>query len=247
MPEGIQDKVVIITGASSGLGQACARLLASQGAKVVMGARREDRIRDVAAELNAGGAQAVAVRTDVAQRADVERLADAALDAFGRIDVLINNAGVMPLSRLDALQVDEWEQMIDVNLRGVLYGIGAVLPHMKAQRSGHIINVASTAGHRVGPTTAVYSATKYAVRALSEGLRQEMAEYNVRSTIISPGAIATELLDGITDKAIADQIRHAIVDSMPAEAVAEAVAYAINQPQNIGINEILLRPTAQER
>ena len=242
----IEGKVILVTGASSGVGMAAARGLAAHGARLVLAARREDRLQALAESLQQMGVQVLTLRTDVARREDMQALADAALDRFGRIDVLINNAGVMPLPRIDALKVDEWDRMIDINLKGVLYGMAAVLPTMKVQGQGHIINVASTAGHRTGPTSAVYSATKHAVRALSEGFRQEMAAFNIRSTIISPGAIATELLDGISEPALASQLRESIVAYMSPDDVAGAIVYAIGQPASVGINEILMRPTAQQ-
>jgi NADP-dependent 3-hydroxy acid dehydrogenase YdfG len=181
----IAGKVIVITGASSGLGEAAARHLAGLGATAVLGARRADRIRSLAEELSKGGAKALAVETDVSRREQVQGLVDAAAESYGRIDVLINNAGLMPLSPLDRLKVDEWDRMIDVNIKGVLYGIAAALPHMQRQQAGHIINVSSVAGHKVRAGGAVYSATKHAVRALSEGLRQEVKPYNIRTTIIS--------------------------------------------------------------
>jgi NADP-dependent 3-hydroxy acid dehydrogenase YdfG len=200
MTEGIEGKVVIITGASSGMGHAAARHLAVQGASVVVAARRAERIDALVTEITRAGGQAVAVRADVTKREDMQQLADIAVEKFGRIDVLVNNAGVMPLSPLERLKVQEWDYMIDVNLKGVLYGIAAVLPYLKKQKSGHIVNTASVAAYKVFPASAVYSATKYAVRALSEGLRQEMKPYNIRTTIISPGAVATELLEHISEK-----------------------------------------------
>jgi NADP-dependent 3-hydroxy acid dehydrogenase YdfG len=189
----IEGKVVVITGASSGLGEATARFLSAQGASVVLGARRIDRLRVLADELSRRGGKALAVPTDVIQCDQVKRLVDAAVQTYGRIDVMINNAGLMPQALLERLKIDEWNRMIDVNIKGVLYGIAAALPHMKQQKAGHFINVSSVAGHRVGPGFAVYAATKYAVRALSEGLRQEVKPYNIRTTVISPGAVATEL------------------------------------------------------
>lgn len=193
MTENIQDKIIVITGASSGLGEAAARHLSAQGAVVVLGARRLDRIEALAAELRAAGGKALAQAADVVDRHQVQALVDSAVREFGRVDVLINNAGLMPQSMLDKLRIDDWDRMIDVNIKGVLYGIAAVLPQMQGQKSGHIINVSSVAGHRVGPGGVVYSATKHAVRVISEGLRQEVKPYNIRTTIISPGAVATEL------------------------------------------------------
>ena len=201
MSKNIEDKVVVITGASSGLGEATAQLLSTEGATVVLGARRQDRINTLAETLMRAGGKALAVTMDVTDRAQVKRLVDAAVRTFGRVDVMINNAGLMPQAPLELLKVDEWDRMIDVNIKGVLYGIAAALPHMKAQKSGHFVNVSSVAGHKVGPGFAVYAATKYAVRALSEGLRQEVKPYNIRTTVISPGAVATELPDSVTDPA----------------------------------------------
>ena len=198
MSNNIEGKVVVITGASSGLGEAAARHLAAGGARVVLGARRADRLEALVGEIVAAGGEALAVKVDVTDRAEVANLVDSAVRAYGRIDVLINNAGVMPLSPLERLKVDEWDRMIDVNLKGVLYGIAAALPHMKEQKSGHIINLSSVAGHKLFGGSAVYSATKFGVRALSEGLRQEVKPYNIRTTIISPGAVKTELLDHIS-------------------------------------------------
>ena len=243
MTKGIENKVVVITGASSGLGEAAARLLAENGAKLVLGARRIDRLQALAAELGLGE-QAV-LKTDVTDRAQVQRLVDHAVATHGRIDVLINNAGLMPSSMLENLHVDEWDRMIDVNLKGVLYGIAAALPHMKTQKSGHIINVASVAGHKVGPGGVVYAATKHGVRVISEGLRQEVKPYNIRSTIISPGAVETELPDTITDSVVAAGIREVYKLAIPASSFARAVAFAMSQPEEVDINEILFRPTAQ--
>lgn len=247
MTDNITGKTVIITGASSGMGAAAARHLAAKGANVVLGARRTDRIEALVAEITDAGGKAIAVATDVTKRDDPKRLVDAAIKTYGRVDVLINNAGVMPLSPLERVKVDEWDQMIDVNLKGVLYGVAAALPHMIAQQSGHIINVSSVAGHKLFGGSAVYSATKFAVRALSEGLRQEMASHNIRTTIISPGAVKTELLDHISEtdvqKANQDYVGQI---GVPAETLARLVAFAINEPQDVSINEILFRPTAQE-
>jgi NADP-dependent 3-hydroxy acid dehydrogenase YdfG len=246
MTENITGKVVVITGASSGLGEATARLLAAQGAKLAIGARRRDRLDALAAELTAGGAE-VEVRTvDVVDRAAVQALVDAAITRFGRIDVMINNAGLMPNSPLDRLKVDDWERMIDVNIKGVLYGIAAVLPIMQAQKSGHVINVSSVAGHKVRPGSAVYSATKHAVRIISEGFRQEVTPFGIRTTIISPGAVATELPDSITEADVREAGTPLFKLAVPADTFARAVAYAIAQPDDVDINEILFRPTAQE-
>jgi NADP-dependent 3-hydroxy acid dehydrogenase YdfG len=247
MSHNIEGKVVVITGASSGLGEATARLLSAQGASVVLGARRIDRLRVLADELSRRGGKALAVPTDVIQCDQVQRLVDAAVQTCGRIDVMINNAGLMPQALLERLKIDEWNRMIDVNIKGVLYGIAAALPHMKQQKAGHFINVSSVAGHRVGPGFAVYAATKYAVRALSEGLRQEVKPYNIRTTVISPGAVATELPNTVTDPQAAERIRKFYAEvAIPAESFARAVAFAMSQPEEVDVNEILFRPTRQE-
>ncbi len=242
----IQNKVVVITGASSGLGEATARLLAERGARLVLGARRTERIEALAVELQRGGAQALALTTDVTDCAQVQALADAALRAFGRIDVMLNNAGLMPHSPLERRKIADWDRMIDVNIKGVLYGIAAALPAMQAQKSGHIINVSSVAGHKVRPGSAVYAATKHAVLALSEGLRQEVKPWNIRTTVISPGAVATELPDSITEPDIADNVRKLYRSAIPAATFARMVAFAISQPEDVDINEILFRPTSQD-
>ncbi|MGC8508958.1 MAG: SDR family oxidoreductase [Thiomonas sp.] len=246
MQHPIQDKVIVITGASSGLGEATARLLAAQGARVVLGARRSERIEALAAELKTNGAQALAVTTDVTDAAQVQALVDAAVRTFGRIDVMLNNAGLMPHSPLERRKIADWDRMIDVNLKGVLYGIAAALPAMQAQKSGHIINVSSVAGHKVRPGSAVYAATKHAVLALSEGLRQEVKPWNIRTTVISPGAVATELPDSITEPDMAEAVRQMYRVAIPAESFARMVAFAISQPDDVDINEILFRPTRQE-
>ena len=245
--KGIKDKIVVVTGASSGLGEANARLLSAEGATVVLGARRADRLRTLAKELDARGRKALAMTTDVSQREQVKALVDAAAKTYGRVDVMINNAGLMPQAPLERLKVDEWDRMIDVNIKGVLHGIAAALPHMQRQKAGHFINVSSVAGHRVGPGFAVYAATKYAVRALSEGLRQEVKPYNIRTTVISPGAVATELPDSVTDPDASKRIRTFYEQvAVPADSFARAVAFAMSQPEDVDINEILYRPTRQE-
>jgi NADP-dependent 3-hydroxy acid dehydrogenase YdfG len=247
MSNNIEGKIVVITGASSGLGEATARLLSAQGASVVLGARRIDRLRAMADELSRRGGKAFAVPTDVIQRDQVKRLVDAAVQTYGRIDVMINNAGLMPQALLERLKIDEWDLMIDVNIKGVLYGIAAALPHMKQQKAGHFINVSSVAGHRVGPGFAVYAATKHAVRALSEGLRQEVKPYNIRTTVISPGAVATELPNTVTDPQAAERIQKFYAEvAIPAESFARTVAFAMSQPEEVDVNEILFRPTRQE-
>jgi NADP-dependent 3-hydroxy acid dehydrogenase YdfG len=244
---GVEGKVVVITGASSGLGEAAARLLADEGATVVLGARREDRLRALTEELTRRGDKALAIPTDVSRRDQVRRLVDGAVEAYGRIDVLINNAGVMPLSPLDRLKVDEWDRMIDVNLKGVLYGIAAALPHMRQRKSGHIINVSSVAGHKVRAGGAVYAATKHAVRALSEGLRQEVKPYNIRTTVISPGVVLSELPNAASEPDVSANLRKMYDDlGIPPESFARAVVFAMSQPEDVDVNEILFRPTRQE-
>jgi NADP-dependent 3-hydroxy acid dehydrogenase YdfG len=243
----IGGKVVVITGASSGLGEATARHLSGLGASVVLGARRVDRLQSLARELIARGGKATALPTDVTSCDQLKRLADAAVETYGRVDVLINNAGLMPQSLLERLKIDEWDRMIDVNIKGVLYGIAAALPHMKRQKAGHIINVSSVAGHKVRPGGTVYSATKHAVRVISEGLRQEVKPYNIRTTVISPGAVDTELPDTITDPDVSVAMRKFYDDfAIPADSFARAVAFAMSQPDDVDINEILFRPTRQE-
>jgi NADP-dependent 3-hydroxy acid dehydrogenase YdfG len=247
MSNNIEGKVVVITGASSGLGEATARFLSAQGASLVLGARRLDRLGALADELSRRGGKALALPMDVTQCDQVKRLVDAAVQTCGRIDVMINNAGLMPQAPLERLKIDEWNRMIDVNIKGVLYGIAAALPHMKQQKAGHFINVSSVAGHRVGPGFAVYAATKHAVRALSEGLRQEVKPYNIRTTVISPGAVATELPNTVTDPQATERIRKFYADvAIPAESFARAVSFAMSQPEEVDVNEILFRPTRQE-
>jgi len=243
----IEGKVVVITGASSGNGEATARHLSSQGAIVVLGARRIDRIKSLAEDITRTGGKALAVPTDVTQVDQVKRLVEQAVQTYGRIDVMINNAGLMPHSPLERLKIDDWDRMIDVNLKGVLYGIAAALPYMKQQKAGHIINVSSVAGHKVRPGSAVYAATKTAILVISEGLRQEVKPYNIRTTVISPGAIATELADSITEPDIAENVRKFVQEiALPAESFARAVAFAMSQPEDMDVNEILFRPTKQE-
>jgi NADP-dependent 3-hydroxy acid dehydrogenase YdfG len=245
MASGIQDKVIVITGASSGLGEAAARLLAHGGAKLVLGARRLDRLRALAQELSLGSE--ASVQTDVTDSAQVKNLVEQAARSHGRIDVMINNAGLMPHSPLERGKIGDWDRTIDVNLKGVLYGIAAALPHMKAQASGHIINVSSVAGHVVRPGSAVYAATKTAVRVISEGLRQEVKAYNIRTTVISPGAVATELPASVTEPDVAQGIRDFYTRyAIPPASFARAVEFAIAQPEDVDINEILFRPTRQE-
>jgi NADP-dependent 3-hydroxy acid dehydrogenase YdfG len=229
------------------LGEAAARLLAAEGARLVLGARRADRLQALADELTALGAQAISLATDVTDHTQVKRLVDKAVETYGRVDVIINNAGLMPLAPLERLKVDEWDRMIDVNIKGVLYGIAAALPHMQRQKSGHIVNVSSVAGQKVRSGGAVYAATKHAVRALSEGLRQEVKPYNIRTTVISPGVVVSELPNTASDPDISANL-HRMYEQLgiPAESFARAVAFAIGQPEDVDINEILFRPTRQE-
>jgi NADP-dependent 3-hydroxy acid dehydrogenase YdfG len=237
-------KVVLITGASSGIGEATAGHLAAIGHQVVLGARRVDRIATLANGIRDAGGEALHQELDVTSLDSVKAFAAAAQARYGRIDVLVNNAGVMPLSLMQDLRIDEWSQMIDVNLRGVLYGIAAVLPIMRKQGVGHIINVASVSAHRVDPTAAVYCATKFAVRALSEGLRQESRD--LRVTVVSPGLTRSELFDGIGDPQVKAGVR-AMLDqaSIPPSAIAEAIGFAISQPENVDVNELIVRPITQ--
>lgn len=244
--EQVQPKVVIITGASSGIGEATAKLLAQQGAKVVLAARREERLKTIVNEIKQDGGEAVYMQADVVSLEDMQKLAQFALNQYGRIDVLVNNAGVMPVSRLNELRVAEWTQMIDVNIKGVLHGIAAVLPTMREQQAGHIINVSSVAGHEVHPTSAVYSATKFAVRAISEGLRvEESPSSRIRSTIISPGITESELLQTVKSPEVQAMASHFTALSISPYRIAGAIAYAINEPEDTGINEIIIRPTLQ--
>lgn len=233
-----KSKVVLVTGASSGIGEATVRHLAAEGHQVFLGARRVDRIAALAAEV-VGGHQ----RLDVTSLESMRAFVAAAQLRYGRIDVLVNNAGVMPLSPLADLKIDEWEQMIDVNLRGVLHGIAAVLPVMRDQGAGHIVNLSSVSGYRVDPTAAVYSATKFAVRAVSEGLRQESRD--LRVTVISPGLTQSELSAGISEPEVRAGVDEMMKIAMPAGAIAAAIGYAIGQPPEVDVNELVVRPTAQ--
>ncbi len=235
------DKVVLITGASSGIGAGIARELAKAGATLMLGARRTDRLEELARELRDLGAKVATCRLDVTDRADVAAFAQVAEDQFGRVDVIVNNAGVMPLSLMSSLKVDEWDRMIDVNIKGVLYGIAAVLPLMMAQGSGQIINIASVGALSVSPTAAVYCATKYAVRAISDGLRQE--HDNLRVTCIHPGVVESELADTITDAVAAEAMKTYRAIALKPDAIGRAVRFAIEQPDDVDVNEIVVRPT----
>ncbi len=213
----------------------------------MLAARRLERIQSLATALSGRGGKALAVATDVTHYDQVKRLVEAAVQSYGRIDVMLNNAGLMPHSPLERLKIDDWNRTIDVNLKGVLYGIAAALPYMKQQKAGHFINVSSVAGHKVRPGSAVYAATKSAVLVLSEGLRQEVKPYNIRTTVISPGASATELASSITEPDIAESVSKFMQEiALPAESFARVVAFAISQPEDMDVNEILFRPTRQE-
>jgi NADP-dependent 3-hydroxy acid dehydrogenase YdfG len=236
------DKVVLITGASSGIGAGIARELGGAGAKLVLGARRTDRLQALAEEIRSKGGEVLIQRLDVTDRASVAAFADAAREAFGRIDVIVNNAGIMPLSLMSSLKVDEWDRMVDVNIKGVLYGVAAVLPEMTERGSGHIINIASIGALSVVPTAAVYCATKYAVRAISEGLRQE--NDGVRVTCVYPGVVESELAETITDPAAAEAMRTYRAIALKPDAIARAVRYAIEQPDDVDVSDIVVRPTA---
>ena len=243
---GITGKVVAITGASSGIGEATARLLADGGAKVVLGARRTERLDDIAREIRDGGGTAITCRTDVARRADVERLVGMATDEFDHLDVLVGNAGISKIGPISDLDVDGWSAMIDVNLRGVLHGIAAALPVFRRQGRGHFVTTVSTAGLQIVPTMAVYAATKNAVRTLMEGLRQESTDGVVRTTSISPGFVDTQLDSSIDDLAIREEIRRSMNDfGLPPAAVARAIVFAIEQPHDVEIGDITIRPTVQ--
>ncbi|MGX7761574.1 SDR family oxidoreductase [Streptomyces angustmyceticus] len=242
---GIDGKVVAITGASSGIGEATALLLAERGARLVLGARRTERLAELVARIEAAGGTAVRIRTDVTRRADLHALVALAVERFGRLDVLVGNAGAGTISPLDDLRVDEWDRMVDVNLKGVLHGIGAALPVFRAQGTGHFITTASTAAFRVVPAMAVYAATKVAVRALCEGLRQEAGD-SVRVTTVSPGVVRTDFADASTNPRVRAQIgemRDRL--AIPPEAIARAIAFAVEQPASVDVNELVVRPTAQ--
>ena len=242
---GIQGKVVAITGASSGIGLATAKLLAEHGALVVLGARREEALGEVVDAITTSGGKAVAKSTDVRRRGDLEDLVALAVDHGGRLDVIINCAGIGPISRFDALDVEGWDAMIDVNLRGTLYGIAAALPIFAQQKSGHVVNVVSTAGIQISPTMGVYAATKNAVRTVTEALRQE-AGPNLRVTEVSPGMIATNFVDSITDQSTKKMIQENLGSiAISPDAVARGILYAIEQPPEVDVGSIVIRPTAQ--
>lgn len=246
MTNNIKGKVVAITGASSGIGEATALMLAAHGAKIVLGARRSDRLAELKNRIENAGGEAVYLITDVKKREDLVKLVQLACDQFGKLDVIINNAGISPLSRIDELQVEDWEEMIDVNLKGTLYGIAAALSVFKKQGSGHIINIISTSGIKIVPLQGVYAGTKNAVRTISEGLRQESGgKYKV--TGISPGMVQTELIDHIKDPATRAAFKEKIASiAISANDIAGAVVYAISQPENVDVGDIVIRPSVQD-
>jgi hypothetical protein len=246
MSNQVEGKVVVITGASSGIGETSARYLASQGAKVVLAARRIENLEKIATEIKASGGEVAILQTDVTKRADLEALIHKAVEAFGRVDVMVNNAGLMSIAPIAALKVDEWDRMIDINIKGVLYGIAAALPVFQAQGSGHFINVSSVAGIKVfSPGGTVYSGTKFAVRAISDGLRHEVGGA-IRTTTIEPGVVDTELKHGSSDKDSAAMLSEFYKISIPASAIARAIAFAIEQEAQVDVNEIVIRPTVQD-
>jgi NADP-dependent 3-hydroxy acid dehydrogenase YdfG len=241
----LKGKVVAITGASGGMGEATALLLAERGAKVVLGARRLDRLEALADRIGKAGGKAVCARTDVKKRGDLTSLVELACLKFGKLDVFINNAGIGPVSLLDDLRVEDWDEMIDINIKGVLYGIAAALPVFRKQGFGHFINIASTAGLKIVPTMAVYSGTKFAVRAISEGLRQEAGE-KLRVTIVTPGFTRTNFLESVTVSETKAELTAAMDKlAIAPDAIARAIVYAIEQPADVDVSEIIVRPTAQ--
>ena len=247
MPD-LSGSAAIVTGASSGMGEATARMLADEGASVALAARREERLEALRDEIEADGGSALVVPTDVTDRDQVQALADATQDAFGRVDILINNAGIMPLSLMENLHEEEWEQMVDVNIKGVLHAIGAVLPSMMHQESGHIVNISSVAGRRTFPGSAVYSGTKFFVRALSETMRNELTpKHNIRVTSIEPGAVDTELTHTITDEDVMERLEegHQEMEIMTSEDIAEAIRYALTAPERVDVEELLVMPSDQ--
>jgi NADP-dependent 3-hydroxy acid dehydrogenase YdfG len=243
----VTDKVVVITGASSGIGESTARVLAQSGAKVVLGARRKERIDAIVKEISAAGGKSIGFTADVTRRAEVEALVKKAVDGFGRVDVIVNNAGIMPIAPIQALKVEEWDREIDINIKGVLYGVAAALPQMEKQKSGHIINIASVFGIKVfAPGATVYCSTKAAVRAMTEGLRLELHSKNIRCTMISPGAVISELPESSSDEETRKNLREFYKMAIPAESIANAIAYAIEQPGEVEVDEIVVRPTVQD-
>jgi NADP-dependent 3-hydroxy acid dehydrogenase YdfG len=245
MADKLHGKVAVITGASSGIGEATVRSLAAEGAAVVAGARRKERLDGLVKEVTRDGGKAIAVDCDVTDEQQAHALVDQAIEEFGRIDILVNNAGVMLLSKVERGLSDEWRQMFDVNVLGLLYATDAAIEAMKRQGSGHIVNVSSVAGRKTRPTGGVYSGTKFAVNAISEALRQELLEDGIRITMVEPGAVATELTDHITDEEVREGLKQRNIEPLQSEDIANAIAYAVSQPQRVSVNEILIRPTQQ--
>ena len=245
MADKLNGKVAVVTGASSGIGEATVRSLAAEGAAVVAGARRKERLEGLVEEVTRSGAQAIAVECDVTDEQQAHALVDRAIGEFGRIDILVNNAGVMLLSKVEKGLSEEWRQMFDVNVLGLLYATDAAIEAMKEQGSGHIVNVSSVAGRKTRPTGGVYSGTKFAVNAISEALRQELLEDGIRITIVEPGAVATELTEHITDEEVREGLKQRNIEPLQSEDIANAITYAVGQPQRVSVNEILIRPTQQ--
>ena len=245
----IKDKVAIITGASSGIGYATALKLSKAGAKIAIGARRVEKLEELAKQITDNGGEVFYQKLDVTKREECENFAKAVLQKWNSIDILVNNAGLMPLSFFKSLKFDEWDRMVDVNIKGVLYTTGAVITHMKEKKSGHIVNLSSVAGRIVFPAGSVYCATKYAVAAFSEGLRQEFSvRSNIRVTSIEPGVVATELNDTITDESLKGFVENTKkMEALQADDIANAILYAVDSPNHVNVNEILIRPTTQER
>lgn len=245
----LKDKIAIVTGASSGIGYATALALSKAGAKVAVGARRTDKLELLKNEITKNGGEAFVQKLDVTKKSDCDSFADAVVKKWGTVDILVNNAGLMPLSFFKNLKISEWDQMIDVNIRGVLYCTAAVIPHMLAKKSGHIINISSVAGRIVFPAGSVYCATKHAITALSEGLRQEFSQRaNIRITCVEPGVVATELTNTITDESLKSFVEMSKnIVALKADDIANAILYAVQSPSNVNVNEILIRPTTQER
>ena len=245
----IKGKVAIITGASSGIGYSTALTLSREGVKIAAGARRIDRLESLKNEIEKNSGDVLIQKLDVTKRTDCDSFVNAVIERWGTIDILVNNAGLMPLSFFKNLKVDEWDQMIDVNIRGVLYCTAAVIPHMLNKKSGHIVNISSVAGRTVFPAGSVYCATKHAVTALSEGLRQEFSQRaNIRVTCIEPGVVATELTNTITDKSLEKYVEATKqMETLNSEDIANAILFAVNSPSHMNVNEILIRPTSQER
>ena len=245
----IKDKVAIVTGASSGIGHATALALSKAGAKVAIGARRTDKLSELENEITKNGGQAFSQKLDVTKKSDCDSFVKSVMEKWGGVDILVNNAGLMPLSFIKNLKVDEWDQMIDVNIKGVLYCTAAVIPHMLEKKSGHIVNISSVAGRIVFPSGSVYCATKHAETALSEGLRQEFStRKNIRVTCIEPGVVSTELTNTITDESLKDFVETAKkMQSLSAQDIANAIIYAVEAPSHVNVNEVLIRPTTQER